>query len=67
MAEEIESFQRNGTWRLINLLLEKKVIGVKWLYKTKYKADGQLLNIRQGWLLKDLFRIMVLIIRKWFL
>lgn len=67
MAEEIESFQRNGTWRLINLLLEKKVIGVKWFYTTKYKADGQLINIRQGWLLKDLFRIMVLIIRKWFL
>ena len=28
-------------WKLTNLSVGKKPIGVKWVYKTKYKLDGK--------------------------
>ena len=28
-------------WKLTNLSIQKKPIGVKWVYRTKYKLDGK--------------------------
>lgn len=42
MDEEIDSIKRNSTWELTRLSLEKDVIGLKWVYKTKYKVDGSI-------------------------
>nr|GEY47047.1 hypothetical protein [Tanacetum cinerariifolium] len=36
MQKEIEAFKNNGTWTITG----KKVIGCKWVYKTKYNSDG---------------------------
>ena len=36
----IQSIEKNNTWELTTLSLGKKSIGVKWVYKTKYKLDG---------------------------
>jgi hypothetical protein len=33
--EEIESIEKNNTWKLVPRLKEKKPIGVKWIYKEK--------------------------------
>jgi len=33
---------KNGTWKLVDLPPGKKVIRCKWVFKTKYKADGTL-------------------------
>ncbi|GKV36989.1 hypothetical protein SLEP1_g45065 [Rubroshorea leprosula] len=41
MAEEIDSIERNQTWELTDLLEGHKTIGVKWIYKTKLKENGE--------------------------
>jgi hypothetical protein len=40
MKSEIDSIERNGTWRLIELPEDKKEIGVKWVFRTKFNPDG---------------------------
>jgi len=42
MDDEIDSIERNGTWDLVDLLEVKKSIGVKWVYKTKLNAEGEI-------------------------
>jgi len=41
MDEEIQSIEKNNTWELTTLPGGKKPIGVKWVYKTKYKSNGE--------------------------
>lgn len=41
MAEEIASIEKNHTWELTDLPEGQKSIGVKWVYKTKLKEDGE--------------------------
>ena len=40
MNEEIQSTEKNNTQELTTLSIGKKNIGVKWVYKIKYKPDG---------------------------
>ena len=40
MTEEMSTIERNETWELVDLLKDKNVIGLKWVYRTKYNADG---------------------------
>eukprot|EP00253_Pinus_taeda_P007475 PITA_07475 len=40
--EEMATIKKNATWELVDPPTEKEVIGVKWLYKTKYAADGSI-------------------------
>jgi hypothetical protein len=40
MQEEIDSIHMNDTWELTELPHDKKKIGTKWVYKTKYNSDG---------------------------
>lgn len=40
MIEEIKAIEKNQTWELVDLPEEKNVIGLKWIFKTKYNADG---------------------------
>ena len=39
MDEETEAIEKNQTWQLVNLPEGKDAIGVKWIYKTKFDAD----------------------------
>ena len=39
MNKEIQSIEKNNTLELASLPIGKKPIGVKWVYKTKYKPD----------------------------
>jgi hypothetical protein len=41
MDEKIHSIKKNDTWKLTNLPENKKVIDVKWVYKTKKNAKGE--------------------------
>ena len=40
MEEEMHSIEKNETWELVELPKDKKCIGCKWVYKTKYNSDG---------------------------
>lgn len=42
MNIELEALESNQTWDITTLPPGKKSIGCKWLYKTKYKADGSI-------------------------
>jgi hypothetical protein len=41
MDKEIDSIERNNTWHLVNLPKGNNSIGVKWVYKTKLNAEGE--------------------------
>lgn len=41
MEEEIHSIEKNDTWELTDLPRGKKPIGVKWVYKIKYRPTGE--------------------------
>ena len=38
----MKSLERNNTWELVDLLKGNKVVGLKWVYKLKYKQDGSI-------------------------
>lgn len=40
MKEELMAIQKNETWEMVNLPEGKNAIGLKWVFKTKYHADG---------------------------
>ena len=41
MDDEIDVLERNDTWELSNLPKRHKTIGVKWVFKTKLKENGE--------------------------
>ena len=41
MEEENHSIEKNETWELTSLPIGKKAIGVKWVYKTKFKLSEE--------------------------
>lgn len=50
MEEEINTIERNQTWKLVDLPSTKQPIGVKWVFKTKVKPDGSVAkSTRQDW------------------
>ncbi|KAL9429389.1 hypothetical protein AB3S75_031241 [Citrus x aurantiifolia] len=42
MDMEIKAIEKNNTWELTNLPTGAKKIGLKWVYKTKLKENGEL-------------------------
>lgn len=41
MDDEIAAIERNDTWEWRELPKGQKTIGVKWVYKTKLKENGE--------------------------
>lgn len=41
MNSEIEAIEKNDTWVLTDLPRGGKMIGVKWIYKTKINEKGE--------------------------
>ncbi|KAJ0801453.1 putative RNA-directed DNA polymerase [Helianthus annuus] len=41
MNSEMEALYRNNTWVLVDLPKGRKPIGCKWVYRVKYKANGE--------------------------
>jgi len=42
MEEELSMIQKNNTWTLVDRPEGRKVIGVKWIYRTKLNADNSI-------------------------
>ena len=40
MEEELSMIEKNHTWQLVQKPSDRKVIGVKWVFRTKFNADG---------------------------
>ena len=40
--EVIKALAKNGTWELTKLPLGKSIVGCKWIFNVKYKADGNI-------------------------
>ncbi|BBH03624.1 hypothetical protein Prudu_014548 [Prunus dulcis] len=40
MDEELRALRKNSTWELVELPRGKKVVGCKWVFTIKHKADG---------------------------
>jgi len=41
IQNEYNSLNKNNTWILTKLLLKRHVIGCNWVFRIKYKVDGQ--------------------------
>ena len=41
MDEEIDAIEQNDTWELFDLPRGQQIIGVKWVFKTKLKGNGE--------------------------
>ena len=39
MKVEMDALEKNETWKLVELPKEKKLVGCKWVFTVKYKAD----------------------------
>lgn len=46
IKKEIQALEENGTWTLELLPLGKKATKSKWVYKIKYKLDGEIERYR---------------------
>nr|GEU43116.1 ribonuclease H-like domain-containing protein [Tanacetum cinerariifolium] len=46
MNAEIDALYKNNTLELADLLAGRKAIGFKWVYKIKYKSDGEIERIK---------------------
>jgi len=42
MKEELHMIEKNNTWQLVDRPQDRKVIGVKWVFKTKFNVDGSI-------------------------
>jgi len=42
MHDEIKALEINNTWKLVDLPEGKTLIGFKWVYKIKERADGNI-------------------------
>jgi len=40
VMEEMNALRRSGTWEIVNLPRDKKIVGCKWVFTIKYKVDG---------------------------
>lgn len=42
----MDSIQRNNTWVMVDRPEDKKIIGLKWMFKTKYQANGEVQKLK---------------------
>ena len=47
MKDEFHSLQKNGTWNLVIAPLGRKLVKCKWVFKTKFDADGSPLKYKE--------------------
>nr|CAD1823506.1 unnamed protein product [Ananas comosus var. bracteatus] len=44
--EEMAALERNQTWELVELPSNKEALGLKWVYKTKFRLDGSVQKLK---------------------
>ena len=56
MDSELQSINKNKTWSLVKLPPGQKSIGLKWVFKLKKNAEGEIVKHKQGSLPKGMYR-----------
>ena len=46
MVEEYDSIVRNSAWEIVPRLVDKLVVGSRWIYKVKQDGDGSVEKYR---------------------
>jgi len=64
MKDEIAALHANVTWSLVSFNPSMNIVGYRWVYKIKRRADGPLTGIRLTWLCEGSPNNKVLIIQK---
>lgn len=41
MKQEVKALEDNKTWKIVSLPEEKNTVGSKWVYRIKFKANGE--------------------------
>lgn len=67
MNEEYIAIERDTTWELKDLPDGKNSMGLKWVIKTKYHADGSIQKHKAGLVVKGYSQDRALISKKHFL
>ncbi|GKD58117.1 ribonuclease H-like domain-containing protein [Tanacetum coccineum] len=57
MNAKMDALYRNNTWEIVDLPIGRKAIGSKWVWKIKYKSDGEIerykarlvAKVQSGW------------------
>jgi hypothetical protein len=55
--------EKNCTWELVDRPLDKNIIGVKWIFRTKLNADITINKHKTRLIVKGMLKFMVLIIQ----
>ena len=53
MQEKLEALKKNNTWKLVPLSEGKQLVGCKWEFSIKYKADGSIDRYKARLVAKD--------------
>ena len=40
VMEEMNDLRKNGTWKVVDLPIDQKIVGCKWVFIVKRKANG---------------------------
>ena len=59
IQEELEQFVRNDVWTLVSRPKNTNVIGIKWIFKNKSNASGNITRNKTSQLLKDTLKLKV--------
>ena len=52
MQQEMTFIEQNDTWKLTELPIGRKVIGLKWIYKIKQDAKGEIIKYKERLVVK---------------
>ncbi|CAJ2651803.1 unnamed protein product [Trifolium pratense] len=56
MQEEMKMIEKNQTWQLVDKPENQKIIGVKWVYRTKLNPDGSINKLKARLVVKGYFQ-----------
>ena len=54
VMEEMNALRRSGTWEVIDLPMDKKIVGCKWVFIVKCKVDGSIERFKARLMAKGL-------------
>lgn len=57
MVEEITTINKSEVWDLVDLIVERMLIGIKWVFKKKFNVEGRVEEYKYQLLAKGYFKV----------